>query len=283
MMKKIISLLLVLFAAGMVSAEETSQYPVERLVRYSFVLTNRKGDPVPNAEFWVRAPVQQTANQLCQDIEASHPYELVADEHGNQTLHFQFENFPGYGREIIRVTARLSMTSDPVEVSIDPTAYLGAAPLMELDNPLFAELAPKFGAGKPARIARTSMGWVQQHLQDAGYLKLDGGALYALKEQRGDCTEYTYLFAALCRAHGIPARAIGGYVSSGNAVLSAAGYHNWAEFFDGERWQVVDPQRGVFAEKGSSYVALCVADQLGPLKGTARFRVKGDGLTARMD
>ncbi len=283
MKKRMISLVLALFVVGIALAEEASQYSVERLVRYSFTLSNKKGDPVPNAELWVRAPVKQTAHQLCTSIETSHPYELIIDDHGNQTLHFSFKNFPGYGKQRVRVTARLAMTSDPVMVPIDPVGYLAPAPLMEFNDPAFAGLAPKFGSGKPDRIARTAMNWVQQHVQDTGYLKKDCGALYALKEKKGDCTEHMYLFAALCRAHGIPTRAYGGYVSSVNAVLGPVGYHNWVEFFDGERWQVVDPQRGVFAEKGASYIALCVANDKGSLKGTARFRVSGAGLTAKMN
>lgn len=267
----------------LVAAEGVSTNAVERFVRYQFTLTNQRGETIPDADLWVRAPVKLSSHQRCISVETAIPYELITDEQGNQTLHFSFKGFPPYGRKIITVKSTVELTSVPVEVAIDPAKYLGAAPLMELDSPEFKALTPQFGAGKAEVIAKTAMNWVRQNVQDAGYQKRDHGALYALQEKKGDCTEQTYLFAALCRAHGIPARVFGGYICKQNAILGPMGYHLWVEFFDGTRWQLVDPQNGVFAGRGADYVALCEADGAGPLAGTERFRVSGEGLTVKMD
>jgi len=79
------------------------------------------------------------------------------------------------------------------------------------------------------------------------------GALWALLNRKGDCSEYGTLFVALMRAVGIPARIVTGHVSN---VLSRGGIanatnlwldspHLWAEFYvDGYGWIPVDPTLG---------------------------------------
>ncbi len=62
-------------------------------------------------------------------------------------------------------------------------------------------------------------------------------AIEVLHSRRGDCDELTYLYVSLCRAAGIPARFVGGYLVEKEPKKYAA--HVWAEFYDGE-WVPVD-------------------------------------------
>ncbi len=103
--------------------------------------------------------------------------------------------------------------------------------------------------------------------------------------RQGDCTEFMYLFAALCRAREIPARTIGGFVCTGNAVIKPGDYHNWVEFFDGRFWRLADPQRKRWLKHGSHYIAMrVIAETPGdPLAGFHRFRFNGEGLKVRMN
>lgn len=63
------------------------------------------------------------------------------------------------------------------------------------------------------------------------------GAAYAIENRVGDCTEYAALFAALCRARGIPARLISGFASSGKKWER----HGWSEVWIRNSWIPVDP------------------------------------------
>jgi hypothetical protein len=66
------------------------------------------------------------------------------------------------------------------------------------------------------------------------------GALWALKNGTGDCSEYSYLFVALSRAAGIPARVQTGFAFSyvGQTVENG---HMWAEYYlEGYGWIPVD-------------------------------------------
>jgi len=64
--------------------------------------------------------------------------------------------------------------------------------------------------------------------------------LWALEKRLGDCSEYSYLFVALCRAAGIPARIQAGFAfHSENEVLEDG--HMWAEYYlENYGWVPVD-------------------------------------------
>ncbi|MFQ5414894.1 MAG: transglutaminase family protein [Phycisphaerae bacterium] len=66
------------------------------------------------------------------------------------------------------------------------------------------------------------------------------GARECLANGRADCGSYTALFVALCRAAGVPARAVAGCWASGENQ-----WHCWAEFLlPGVGWVPVDPSVG---------------------------------------
>jgi hypothetical protein len=72
------------------------------------------------------------------------------------------------------------------------------------------------------------------------------GALWALENGTGDCSEYSYLFVALCRAAGIPARVKTGFAFHYDNEKLEEG-HMWAEYYlEGYGWVQVDPAWNIF-------------------------------------
>lgn len=60
-------------------------------------------------------------------------------------------------------------------------------------------------------------------------------AAQAFAKAAGVCQDYTHVFLALCRLHGIPARYVNGF-------LTGIGFtHAWAEVHDGNAWIGIDP------------------------------------------
>jgi transglutaminase-like putative cysteine protease len=265
--------------------QETT-YPIRRQIQYSFTLQNRTNQALKNAEFWAHAPVRQTAAQRCDALEVSHPYQLLSDEYGNQTLYFRLPEMPPFGTVIISVKATLSLSDMPNRLPAPGlAAYLQPERFCEADAPEITRLAATLGSGKPMDAAGRIFNWVASNIQYAGYLRNERGALYALKNHQGDCTEFMYLFAALCRACQIPARNMGGYVCSGNTVVRPNEYHNWVEVFDGKFWRLADPQRKILMKETSHYIAMQVLhDKPGnPVSGFHRFRFAGEGLKVKMN
>lgn len=263
-----------------------AEYPVKRVLRYSFTVGNPTNQLIERAWFWTYAPVKQMANQRTAKIEASHPYELMTDELGNQRLHFTFENFPPYSSKIISLTTELDLAEEPNRVRMDQLdRYLQAETYVESAHPRLAKAAAKLTAETPAKSARNIYQWVVRNIQGQGYIKNDRGALYALDNQHGDCTEYAYLVTALSRANGIPARSVAGYVYDKNAVLDSSDYHNWAEVYIDGTWQIADAQKEAFMDKNSQYIAmrLIVVDKDDSFKNSQRFFATSENLDVKMN
>jgi len=81
------------------------------------------------------------------------------------------------------------------------------------------------------------------------------GALWALQNERGDCSEHSYLFVALCRAVGIPSRVVTGFAFSSYSELLSDG-HMWAEYYlENYGWVPTDLSWGLFDEMDNSHFA----------------------------
>ena len=132
---------------------------------------------------------------------------------------------------------------------------------------------------------RNIFNFVVNHLEYHRFPNDNRGAKRALRQGRGDCTEYSELMIALCRANGIPARIANGFVTT---HVSDNPRHNWVEvYFSDVGWVAFDP---TFADGGittfermrNAYVYLSYDrfdDKLGyryygnPPKITRRYKV----------
>ncbi|UCE15541.1 MAG: hypothetical protein JSV12_06615 [Candidatus Bathyarchaeota archaeon] len=79
------------------------------------------------------------------------------------------------------------------------------------------------------------------------------GALWALQNGRGDCSEHSYLFVALCRAMGIPSRVVTGFAFNSYSEPLSDG-HMWAEYYlENYGWVPTDLSWNLFDEMDSHH------------------------------
>lgn len=259
---------------------------IHRQIQYSFTLQNKSNRLLNKAEFWTYAPVKETSTQRCLKLNASHPYKLIMDNLGNQILYFRFDNLSPYASKIITITADLVFTNDSKQILLqDRSRFLQSERYIESDNHEISQFSERFKDSRPDKTAENIFQWIADNIKYSVYTKDDIGALYALRIKQGDCTEFMYLFVALCRANDIPARGIGGYIFSGDPILNPGTYHNWAEFYEDGAWRIVDPQKKVFMQDSSHYIAMeIIGDPLkNPMGEFHRFRFTGDGLEVKMN
>ncbi|MBN1141611.1 MAG: transglutaminase domain-containing protein [Deltaproteobacteria bacterium] len=205
------------------------------------------------------------------------PFTLGTDPRGNSFLHFQLPPLAPFGQKEIRVTARLLMFPDPGRTDFRPPPNPSLPPVA----PEIAALAQQVAARGEGDVTKRLFDWVTANIRYGGASGRDRGALHALKSGEGDCTDMALLFSALCRAQGIPSRTVGGFVCERNTNLSAASYHNWAEFFRHGRWWIADPSQKRFQPDGAAYVAFHIEEE-GEGARYQRFKIEGDQLRARM-
>jgi transglutaminase-like putative cysteine protease len=261
-------------------------YTIAKNIQYSYTLQNQTNRVIDKGEFWAHAPVKQTANQRCQKLTANYPFQLHSDKYGNQVLHFTFQKLAPYAARIITIKADLMVSSSANPIAAKPDASdLLPEKYIESDHPAIRRLAARLQKSDTVKTIKTVFHWIGSQVRYSGYSAQDRGALYALHHKKGDCTEYMDLFVALSRANGLPSRRIGGYISPGNTILKARDFHNWAEFYENGLWKIADPQKKVLMHNQGDYVAMQIIRESkeNPLDGYNRFRVKGQGLKARMN
>jgi transglutaminase-like putative cysteine protease/sugar lactone lactonase YvrE len=96
----------------------------------------------------------------------------------------------------------------------------------------------------PYWVARKVFDYVRESLE----FERAGGwnvASAVLKRGSGSCSEYTFVFIALCRAAGLPARYVGSVVVRGDDASLDDVYHRWAEvYLPNYGWIPIDPSAG---------------------------------------
>ncbi len=144
----------------------------------------------------------------------------------------------GWSRVVLRSSPGAPVTTDERAAALESDAT------MDADSPSIQAKAKELteGAADDADKARRLGAWVFQTLdkQLATHLPT---ASTVLDKKLGDCTEHTWLFVALARAAGLPARPVYGvgYTGDGHASF---GYHAWAEVAIDGHWVAVDPTWG---------------------------------------
>jgi outer membrane protein assembly factor BamB len=80
------------------------------------------------------------------------------------------------------------------------------------------------------------------------YYELAGGwniAPAVLERGNGSCSEYSFVFIAMCRAAGLPARYAGSVVQRGDLASEDEVFHRWCEvYLPGYGWYAIDPSGG---------------------------------------
>ncbi len=276
------------FVAAILSFVFDAPEPPDRSlhISYSVTVQNPTNRIIKNASISILGPISKTPNQSTVQVNTDPPYTRKTQDSNYQEYVFGWEILPPFSSKIVIFQCDIDAWRAPVapeKKHRDLNAYLLAEPFIEVDHPMVKELAAKLKDPSTITTAENMYDWVSQNVTYSGYAKRTRGALYALKRKNGDCTEFATLFVALCRANGIPARVIGGYVCHNSAVLNLGDYHNWAQFHCNGNWQIADPQRKRFMTEQDTYIAFNVVN---PSKRDERAIVsgiQGKGIKVRLN
>ena len=118
----------------------------------------------------------------------------------------------------------------------DLKRYLTEEKKIEVNDSIVKSYASRIEGETKEEIVQNIYESTQKHLT---YKHLPGvsGAKRALREHIGECSEYSAIMVALCRAKGIPAR-----IAIGHIARKENTEHNWVEvYFDEYGWVTFDP------------------------------------------
>lgn len=226
------------------------QWHTKTLV-YSFALKNKSHDLVNQVAFGLRLPINITSNQrvklkgkLIDDKESEYFKEII-------------EKIPPYGSKIVNVTLEIEKNTNQQSKIIELQDYLKSSSYIQVTDSHLQSLAKELKAESVSQTANNIYNWLINNVKSESYVPENKGALATLLSGSGDCTEFTYLFVALARANGIPARGVRGlFVPQASLVVGPMDYHDWAEFYDGNEWIIADSQKQIFDSDYSSYLMI---------------------------
>lgn len=216
-------------------------------VHYRLWARNPSDKPIGNFSAFIALPLTIAPQQIVKDISINPSnLKISTDVDGNQWVHFKVDRIPPSKSVEMKYSAVVE--SRPLLISkensfsykINPYSkqflkkFLTMEPHIESDHPKIKKLALSITSDNPIDFARKTVQLVNRTLK----YKIqpdEYGAKYAIEKGEGDCTEFSALFVALCRAKGIPAR-----TNAGFAFVQHWERHATAEFLVGGRWIPVD-------------------------------------------
>lgn len=127
----------------------------------------------------------------------------------------------------------------------------------------------------PWQMAQKIESFVLNYMRPANYTEAMAPADHVARTRSGDCTEYSMLAAAMCRAVGVPSRTAIGlvYVDSLNGRPALA-FHMWFEVFVQGQWLSLDATLGM-GSIGPGHIKITDHSWDGVLSFTPLLPVKG--------
>jgi transglutaminase-like putative cysteine protease len=149
----------------------------------------------------------------------------------------------------------------PLEHYTCPTALTEA-------DPAIRELAARVPAiASPAALLELAGHIAAKVGYRPGVTEVTSTAAQALTLGNGVCQDHAHLMLACCRARGVPARYVSGYIDPGDVPLSAS--HAWVDVWLDGGWVSVDVTHAAFAS--GKYCRLAVArdyEAAAPVRGS---------------
>ncbi len=188
---------------------------------------------------------------------APEPSEKSAAAFGDATL-YKLQKLPTRaGVPVARVQGIVTSTTFGTTSLADPDsreALLRANQFWPADSPAMAKLSSQITSGAKTDQQKVDalLAWFadEQNIRFAGETGSRYGVLKVLQQKHGHCWDFSDLFVTLCRASGIPARQVLGWLHLGEG-------HVWAEVLIDDRWRQFDPTTGVGC--GSDYLPLVIS------------------------
>ena len=228
-------------------------------VTFYHQITNFGPGDVITADVYFAIPSDRPNQTITGIIDFSpEPANFLMDKWGQETAHFYYQNIKQ--GEIKNSEMKLTVNTYDVRYFIYPeevgsmneipteikNKFLENNEKYQYDHHVIQN-AVKEAVGdekNPYWIARNIYNYLMKNM----YYEMQGGwntAPTVLARGNGSCSEYAFIYIAMCRAAGLPARYVGSVVIRGDDACMDDVFHRWVEIYlPGYGWIPVDPSGG---------------------------------------
>jgi transglutaminase-like putative cysteine protease len=233
----------------------------EKIEQVEFIMQARNYGPgvITQLDAYIAVPQDLNNQELIGSLEYDpNPTDILTDKWGQKVAHFRFNDVgpARFNQVSMTATARLyknryfvfphkvgTLEEIPDEIT---DLYLVDDTKFGMQDPVIQK-AVKAAVGdesNPYWIARKIYNYIIEHME----YELAGGwniAPAVLDRGNGSCSEYSFVYIAMCRAAGLPARYAGSIVIRGDDASYDDVFHRWCEvYIPNFGWLPVDPSGG---------------------------------------
>ncbi len=233
----------------------------EKIEQVEFIhqVRNYGPDSVKTLDVYQAIPQNLNSQELLEPVKFDpEPNEILTDKWGQKVAHFRFTDLAPTQFTTVTMLASAKLYQVQYFVFPDKVGALDDIPRDILDKYLVDDAkfslkssviqkAVKEAVGdetNPYWIGRKIYNYVIEHIE----YELAGGwniAPTVLERGNGSCSEYSFVYIAMCRAAGLPARYVGSIVIRGDDASWDDVFHRWVEIYlPNYGWLPVDPSRG---------------------------------------
>ena len=147
----------------------------------------------------------------------------------------------------LTVTARRAPPAGAPAAAVSPgKEFTESNYFITSDDPLVKKhtAAAVGGETDPWEKALAVERWVHENMKVQNFTEAMAPASEVARTLTGDCTEYSMLAAAMCRAAGVPSRTAIGLVYVDDPRQPLLGFHMWTEVFVRGEWVAIDATLG---------------------------------------
>jgi len=186
------------------------------------------------------------------------PMEIIGDRWHQEVAHYRYRDIPPDSHVTVVMKAAAELFKTRFYVFPERVGNLEDIPArikeLYLDDGSKYWITDEYIARKADEVVgdETNCYWIARrlfnHVIDNMEYELVGGwniAPTVLRRGTGSCSEYSFVYIALCRAAGLPARYAGSVVTRGDDASTDDVFHRWVEvYLPGYGWIPVDPSGG---------------------------------------
>ncbi|MBY9000794.1 MAG: transglutaminase family protein [Candidatus Heimdallarchaeota archaeon] len=219
---------------------------------YGVNIANPNNHPINDFTIDIMIPPNISPIQQITKIDCNfHPSKLISDKEGNRWMRFYYAQLNPNEKITIAYRAliitrlvsydvtRIKTKERDIEHLYPDTYhhYTKDEPFIDSSNKEIINIARKVSNFSALSKVIAFLKFLRENIQ---YLPQSGdfGAMYALENRYGDCTEFASLFVSLCRAANVPARLTTSTIQTQNGEWQQ---HAQAEFFASGIWIPIDP------------------------------------------
>ena len=220
---------------------------------------------------WVAMLRDITPYQQVLQVSSEPDYtELKYDEFGNEYAVFEILNISPDTSLDFTLSYHLSVNGLDFDLGNCqgelPDSFTQPEEFIESEALSITQLAASLSEGKTTacETVRSYYDYIAESFTYQGYTEDSLGALWAIENKGGDCTEFSDALIALSRAANIPARFVEGVVCcTEGGYIPSQNKHDWLEVYLPENgWVPMDPTWGKSSHDRETYFAGITSDHI---------------------